>query len=186
MDIILFGMQGSGKGTQSKFLAERFGLKIFEMGSTLRAMVASGSELGNKIKSVMESGELVSDDTIMQVVEAFIENEAKGAPVLFDGIPRTMIQREKLMEKLSEHNRGVHGIYIHVSEDEAVKRMLGRGRGDDTREVIDRRIENYKTQTEPVIDSFRDEGILIEVDGEQSIESVAGGLMDQLTPLFES
>ena len=79
MDIILFGMQGSGKGTQGKILAERYGLKIFEMGGALRAMIASGSELGNSIKATVEAGNLVSDDIIMQVVEEFLNTEGKGS-----------------------------------------------------------------------------------------------------------
>ena len=184
MDIILFGMQGSGKGTQSKFFAEKFGFKIFEMGSTLRAMVASGSELGNQIKAVIESGELVSDKTIMQVVENFLETQAKGAPVLFDGIPRTMVQRDKLLELLQAHDRQAHGIYIEVSEDEAIERMLSRGRSDDNLETIRRRVDNYKSQTEPVIQRFQAEGRLTEVNGNQGIEAVTVELMEKMNPIL--
>lgn len=177
-------MQGSGKGTQAKILAEKYQLKIFEMGGALRAMIASGSELGNKIKATVESGNLVSDEIVMEVVEAFLSENEANINILFDGIPRTMHQAGALLDLLKKHNRDAFGLYIEVSEEEAVKRMLGRGRNDDNQEVIQRRIENYRNETVPVIKDFYDRDRLIEVDGEQSIESVAEEMVEKAGYLF--
>ncbi|MBT4936764.1 nucleoside monophosphate kinase, partial [Candidatus Peregrinibacteria bacterium] len=102
-DLILFGMQGSGKGTQGKILAEKYGYRIFETGAELRAMVKSGTELGAKVKNIMESGKLVDTTIIMEIIEAFLENLSHDESVIFDGIPRSkeqMNQFETLMQKM--------------------------------------------------------------------------------------
>lgn len=185
MDLILFGMQGSGKGTQAKLLAEKFNLTIFEMGSELRNMIASESELGLRIKQTVESGNLVDDETIMQVIDAFLDNATRDQSILFDGIPRTVGQSNMLLERLKNHGRDAHAVMINVSEDTAINRMMSRGRQDDTEEVIRRRLENYEKETVPVIDSFRENGKLVEVDGEQGIEQVASDLYDGIAPLMQ-
>ena len=212
MDIILFGMQGSGKGTQGKILAERYDLKVFDMGSALRAMIASGSELGNKIKDTVESGNLVSDDIIMEVVERFLEAEAKGSNVLFDGIPRTVNQEEKLLAVLSAHGRDAFALDIKISEKEAITRLTKRRmcvsckeiypaffkgdtcsecggdlitRSDDSNlDSIKNRLENFKAETMPVIRHFYERDRLIEVDGEQNIPDVTEEMIDKSGYLF--
>lgn len=184
MDIILFGMQGSGKGTQGAFLIEKYGLNNFEMGAQLREMIASGSELGNKIKSTVESGNLVDDVTIMQVVEEFLSGLSVDQPVLFDGIPRTKAQADQLIELLEGHGRDAFGVFIKVTKEEAVKRMLGRGRQDDSEEIITRRLENYEAQTVPVIKEFYERDHLIEIDGEQPIEKVTSEMLEKVDYLF--
>lgn len=172
MDLLLFGMQGSGKGTQAQILTERYGLKVFEMGGELRAMVQSGSELGNRIKGIIEVGNLVDDATIMEIVEAFLAGLPADQPVLFDGIPRTMAQADQLLELLKRHGREVKALYLEISKQKAVERMLSRGRQDDTQEIIEKRIGLFLEQTVPVIERFRQQGQLIEIDGEQSVEQV--------------
>ena len=212
MDIILFGMQGSGKGTQGKILAERYNLKVFDMGSALRAMIASGSELGNKIKDTVESGNLVSDDIIMEVVERFLEAEAKGSNVLFDGIPRTVNQEEKLLAVLSMHGRDAFALDIKISEKEAITRLTKRRmcvsckeiypaffkgdtcsecggdlitRSDDSNlDSIKNRLESFKAETMPVIRHFYERDRLIEVDGEQNIPDVTEEMIDKAGYLF--
>jgi adenylate kinase len=212
MDIILFGMQGSGKGTQGKILAEKYGLKVFDMGGALRSMIASGSELGNKIKDTVESGNLVNDDIIMEVVESFLANEAKGHAVLFDGIPRTMIQAEKLLGLLSSHGRDAFALDIKISEAEAVKRLTSRrmcvnckeiypaffkggicsacggtliSRTDDSNlDSIHQRLHNFEVETLPVIGLFYKKDRLIEVDGEQDIPDVTEEMIDKASYLF--
>ncbi|MBU0706448.1 nucleoside monophosphate kinase [Patescibacteria group bacterium] len=212
MDIILFGMQGSGKGTQGKILAERYGLKVFDMGNALRSMIASGSELGNKIKDTVESGNLVSDDIILEVVEKFLEGEAKGQNVLFDGIPRTMIQSEKLLALLSSHERDAFALDIKISEREAIERLTKRRmcvnckeiypafykgdscsecrgdlitRSDDSNlDSINQRLHNFAVETKPVIEDFYKRDRLIEVDGEQAIPDVTEEMIDKAGYLF--
>ena len=211
MDIILFGMQGSGKGTQGKVLAEKYNLKFFEMGGELRKMIESDSPLGQKIKNIVEAGNLVDDDTVMEVVESFISGLPPDQSILFDGIPRTLKQSEKLLNLLDKNNRDAFTVLIKISEEEAIKRLTQRRicskckgvyppsyksnkcqhcggklvvRHDDNLESIKRRLENYKNETTPVMKSFYERDHLIEVDGEQSIEKVAEEMIEKVDYLF--
>ena len=212
MDIILFGIQGSGKGTQGKMLAEKYNLGVFDMGSQLRSMIESGSELGNKIKDTVDKGNLVDDNAIMQVVEDFLKTVTPEQSVVFDGIPRTMAQSEKLLSLLKNHNREVFGLIVVISEEEAIKRLTRRRvcskckeiypafykeeecakcggvlmtRQDDSNiDSIKKRLENYQNETRPVIDHFKSIDRLIEVDGEQSIPDVTEEMIDKAGYLF--
>ena len=211
MDIILFGMQGSGKGTQGSVLAEKYGLKFFEMGGQLRQIIDSGSPLGEKIKSIVTAGNLVDDDTIMEVVGKFIESIGQDQAILFDGIPRTLKQSEKLLNLLAKNNRDAFAVLIKISEEEAIKRLTQRRickgckgvyppsykadtcqhcggelivRHDDNLESIKTRLENYRNETVPVINSFYERDRLIEVDGEQPIENVAKEMIEKVDYLF--
>lgn len=184
MDIVLFGMQGSGKGTQANILAEKFGLNIFEMGAQLRKMAQENSDLGRKIKETIEVGNLVDDETIMDVVRAFVENAPDNKPILFDGIPRTSNQFERLTVVLESMGRKFFGVWLRVSKDEAVKRMLSRGRTDDSIEVIERRLSAYEKQTLPLIKKLYSQDHLIEVDGEQGIEEVSSEMLEKVNYLF--
>ena len=212
MDIILFGMQGSGKGTQGKILAERYGLKIFDMGSELRKMIEAGTPLGEKLKHIVESGNLVDDDTIMEVVESFLGQTTASQSVLFDGIPRTLEQGKRLTAVLEKHSRQVFALFIKLSEEEAIKRLTQRRvcaqckeiypafykedncakcggvlitRKDDSNlDSIKTRINHYQNETQPVINHFYSIDHLIEVDGEQSIPDVTEEMIDKANYLF--
>lgn len=211
MDIILFGMQGSGKGTQGKVLAQKYDLKFFEMGGQLRKLIDSGSQLGEKIKDIVQAGNLVDDNTIMEVVENFLSGLPQDQAILFDGIPRTLKQSEKLLNLLSHNNRDAFAVLIKISEEEAIKRLTQRRicedckgvyppsyksdkcqhcggklivRHDDNIESIKRRLENYQNETVPVINSFYERDHLIEVDGEQSIENVTKEMVEKVDYLF--
>jgi len=211
MDIILFGRQGSGKGTQGSVLAEKYGLKFFEMGGQLRQIIDSGSLLGVKIKGIVTAGNLVDDDTIMEVVGKFFESTSQDQAILFDGIPRTVKQSEKLLALLAEHNRDAFAVLINISEDEAIIRLTQRRicknckgvyppsykadkcqhcggelvmRQDDNIESIKTRLANYKNETVPVIEGFSERDHLIEVDGEQPVEKVADEMVEKVDYLF--
>jgi len=204
-------MQGSGKGTQGNVLAQKYDLKLFEMGGQLRQMIESGSPLGQKIKGIVESGNLVDDNTIMEVVGDFISKLPSNQPILFDGIPRTLKQSEKLLNLLSRNNRDAFAVLIKISEEEAIKRLTQRRicekckgvyppsyksdecqhcggklvvRHDDNLESIKRRLENYQNETVPVINSFYERDHLIEVDGEQLIEKVTKEMIEKVDYLF--
>jgi adenylate kinase len=213
MDIILFGMQGSGKGTQGKILAERYNLVVFDMGSALRNMIASGSELGNTIKVTVEAGNLVSDDIIMAVVKEFLEKEAGDKDILFDGIPRTMNQAQKLLAILAEYGRNPFALHVKISEKEAVERLTKRRmcvnckeiypafykgdhcsecggdlvtRSDDTNlDSVKTRLFNFQNETMPVIEDFYKKDRLIEVDGEQAIPDVTEEMIEKAGYLFD-
>ncbi len=213
MDIILFGMQGSGKGTQGKILAQKFNLTSFDMGGALRAMIASGSDLGNKIKTIVESGELVSDDIILEVIADFVHKQSADQRILFDGIPRTMHQMTGLLELLQVNGRDAFGLLIKITEEEAVNRLTKRricvdcktihpgfyegdackecgghleSRKDDTDlGSIQKRIDAFKTETTPVIQAFEARDHLITIDGQQDIEAVTKDLIDEASHLFK-
>ncbi|MBN2087278.1 nucleoside monophosphate kinase [Candidatus Peregrinibacteria bacterium] len=212
MDIILFGMQGSGKGTQGKILAEKYGLTVFDMGSQLRSMIESGSELGVKIKSIVESGNLVDDDTVLEVIENFLSKVPADKSVLFDGIPRTLKQSEGLLKLLEAKKRQTFALLVKISEKEAIKRLTERRvcssckeiypaffdgnicsacggelitRQDDSNlDAIKQRLENYQNETTPVINQFYNIDRLIEVDGEQAIPDVTEEMIDKAGYLF--
>lgn len=211
MDIILFGMQGSGKGTQGKILAEKYGLRVFDMGSELRHAVESGSPLGLTIKNTIEQGHLVEDALILQVVEQFIASVSSETKILFDGIPRTIGQADKLLELLHHRGREAFALYIKISETEAMERLTKRRvcqgcktiypafyesekcgecggplitRKDDNAEAIRQRLASYQQETVPVINRFHKVDHLIEVDGEQSIPDVTEEMIDKAAYLF--
>ncbi len=212
MDIILFGMQGSGKGTQGKILAEKYDLTVFDMGSQLRSMIASGSELGEKLKSIVERGDLVDDATVLEVVESFLSTVPADKSVVFDGIPRTLKQSEGLLALLATNHRETFALVVKISEKVAVERLTQRRvcsscgeiypaffkesicaqcagelitRQDDSNiDAIKKRLENYQNETTPVIKHFYDIDRLIEVDGEQAIPDVTEEMIEKAGYLF--
>ncbi|MFT7184078.1 MAG: adenylate kinase [Oceanicoccus sp.] len=207
MNYVLFGMQGSGKGTQSKFLADKFGLAIFETGAALRALASDGSELGNKIKGIMEAGNLVSTDVVMEIIADFIHKLPEGQDVLFDGIPRSGDQQEQFDALMQKESLDFKGILIEISEEEALRRLTTRRicsscksvfpvfykgdkcencdgelttRKDDTPDAIRVRLDTFLEKTVPVIEDYKSRDKMIIVNGEQSIEAVTTELLSKL------
>lgn len=199
IDLVLFGMQGSGKGTQGKFLAKKFHVSLFETGAELRKLAKEKSALGGKIKTLIEKGHLVPNEVVMEMIENFLQKNPQGQGVIFDGIPRKKEQAESFNTLMKKLHRNFLGIFIEISEKEAMKRLGGRRiceqchtvypawykktqcekcegklitRTDDTMKSIKNRIEAYKKETLPVIDEYYAQGKLIKINGEQSIEGV--------------
>ncbi len=171
MHVIILGAPGAGKGTQSAEIIKKFSLKHLSTGDMLRAEIEAGSELGLAAKSVMDKGELVSDDIILGMVESQIKNSEQG--VLFDGFPRTKGQAEgldKLLKSLgSEIN---HVVLLDVDKEEIVERMLARGREDDNEETIRNRLSVFDSQTAPLIDYYQKQDKLSTVLGSGSVEDI--------------
>ncbi len=192
MDIILFGIQGSGKGTLAKAIAANFDMNYFETGGELRKLAAEESDLGKKIKSIIEAGHLVSNDVVMEIVENFMNKQSDGKNIVIDGIPRNIEQSKMLEELLNKHNRNYLGILVDIPEEEALRRLTTRRicknckevypadykndkcekcggeletRADDNPDSIKTRIEAYKKETVPVINHFKEEDKLIVMDG---------------------
>lgn len=126
MDLILFGMQGSGKGTLGKDLAATFDMQIFETGAEFRKLSTENSPLGLKIKSIIESGALVENDITMKIVENFIEHADLSKNIIFDGIPRSIIQATTFKELLKNYNRNYKAILLEIDEKTALKRLTTR------------------------------------------------------------
>jgi len=182
-NLILLGIQGSGKGTQAKILVEKYGFKIFETGGELRSIAKTDTELAKRIKSIIESGNLVDSETIMDLVENFL-NENKESNIIFDGIPRNIDQYNaftKLEEKLQLKTRVVN---FDLSDDKALARLLKRAeienRSDDTPEVISKRIEIFHTQTKPLLSNFAKSHEVYHVNADQDIEAIHLELVSKL------
>ena len=126
MDLVLFGMQGSGKGTQSKAIAEHCNLVIFETGAELRRLSSEDSELAQKVKAIIESGNLVPTEVVMEIITDFLHKLPAGKNALFDGIPRSDDQKEQFDALMTKEGRSFKGLLIELTEAEAVKRLTTR------------------------------------------------------------
>ena len=184
MDLVFLGIQGSGKGTQAKRIAQKYGYYVFDMGQELRTMAASGTELGNTVKSFIDEGHLVPQDIIMQVVRAAVLAHGKGK-MLFDGIPRDMEQKAAFDALMKETGRDFRCINILLSEEEALARIRGRageqGRADDAdEEKILRRMQIFQEKTMPVVRAYIQEEKLMQIDGSGTLDQVTAAISQVL------
>ncbi len=171
MHVIILGAPGAGKGTQSAEIVKQFDLQHLSTGDMLRAEIAAGSELGLAAKTVMDKGELVSDEIILGMVAEQIKNSKKG--MLFDGFPRTAVQAEGLDELLASLGSEIsHVILLDIDNDEIVKRMLARGREDDNEETIRNRLAVFDNQTAPLIHYYQSQDKLATVLGSGTVEEI--------------
>ncbi len=177
LSIVMLGAPGAGKGTQAVRIAETHRIPHISTGEMLRAAIAAGSELGQKVKEIVESGALVPDELIVEVIrERLSQPDAQNGFVL-DGFPRTIGQAEALDALLAELGRPLQIVLeLELAEETAVERMLRRaaeqGRADDTPEVIKNRFEVYRRQTEPLSNYYRSTGILVAVDSSPGMDEV--------------
>ena len=155
-NFLIFGPPGSGKGTQSELLAEKYNLVHLSTGDMLREETASGSELGQRLENIMKGGELVPDEVVIEMIAQRIESNSDASGFLFDGFPRTCEQALALDRMLVEKSTPIATmLMLEVEHNELVKRLLARaevsGRSDDMdQSVIENRISVYKQKTEPV------------------------------------
>ncbi|PIR53934.1 adenylate kinase [Candidatus Peregrinibacteria bacterium CG10_big_fil_rev_8_21_14_0_10_42_8] len=177
MDLVFFGIQGSGKGTQARMLAEEFGYYIFEAGGELRKIKASGTELGETVKNYIDNGELVPFEIIMKVVKEAVGNVPEEQQILFDGIPRDLDQMNAFNTIMNTAGRELQCVHILLNKDEAVERIKSRaaieGRADDAdQEKVLRRMDLFVDKTMPVIKAYESAGKVIEVDGQGTVEEI--------------
>ncbi len=176
--MVILGRQGSGKGTQSTRLADAYGMVHISTGDMLRAAVAEGTELGRRAKAIMDAGELVPDEVMNGVVaERLAKADAVERGFLLDGFPRTPDQASALEAILDDlGQRLTVAVNLEVPIEEVTRRMLGRGRDDDTEEAIARRLELYEQQTAPLLAWFAERDLLETVDGVGTEDEVFGRL----------
>ncbi len=177
LNIALFGPPGAGKGTQSKKLIEKYKLAYISTGDILRAEIAKGTELGQQAKAVIEKGQLVDDEIIVQIIEGFIAENNGARGVLFDGFPRTYIQAYILEGMLQRVNSNLSCmISLEVPKDELKRRLLERaktsGRADDTETVIANRLKEYDIKTAPVARYYQERNLYHPVDGIGSVDEI--------------
>jgi len=168
VDILLLGPQGSGKGTQARRISAEYGIPHIATGDMLRAAIAEGTPLGQQVKPILEGGELVPDELIIEVIRERLEEPDAAAGFVLDGFPRTMGQADALDSVLREIGRELTVVFaLQVSDEICIERLLKRARDerrtDDTPDTIRRRLELYHRETEPLIEHYRTLGILLTV-----------------------
>ena len=180
--VVLLGPPGSGKGTQGAVLSQKLKVPAISTGDMLREAVKAGSELGLKVDEIMRSGSLVDDGTMAEVVRERLARCGKGGGFLLDGYPRTIPQAETLSGILTDAGDRLDAVlYVQVPEEELVRRVVARMRGDDDREeVVRERLRIYREKTAPLIGYYRQLGLLREVDGDRSVEQVTGQMLAAL------
>ena len=175
--MIIFGPPGSGKGTQSKLIAEKYGLAHISTGEIFRREICDETELGRKVRSIIESGELVPDDILVDILRSGMARAGGRNGFLFDGYPRTLRQAQDLEMILGEKREKIDIVLsLEVDEEEVVKRLLNRalqeGRKDDTEKVIRNRMKVYHDQTQPLIERYSQKDCLRSIGGVGKIEEI--------------
>ena len=182
MIIILFGPPGAGKGTQAERLAEKYNLKQLSTGDMLREAINSGSELGKRAKTIMDRGELVSDEIILSMISEKLEN-TEGSGFIFDGFPRNLQQAKALDEILNKLKLSLDiVIEIFVKDNVLISRIENRvrqsknARSDDNEEVLKNRLNVYHQSTEMIKPYYLEKGKLVNIDGMRGIEEVSSDI----------
>lgn len=177
MNVLLLGIQGSGKGTQAKRIAAEYEIPHISTGDILRQNIADGTELGTRVQAILDRGDLVPDETMVELIRDRLSQDDAASGFVLDGFPRTTAQADALDEMLAEIARPLTIVFeLQVPDDVARERMAKRAReedrSDDTPEVIDRRIELYHRETEPIVTRYRAYGNLVGVHGTGTVDEV--------------
>ena len=174
--LLFLGPPGAGKGTQAFRLSGAHGMKHLSTGDLLRSEVAAGSALGQEAEAVMNRGELVSDGLVLAIVESQMKS-LSGGGWLLDGFPRTVPQAEALEPLLAELQQPIEAVVLLELDDAVlIERLLARGRDDDNEAVIRNRLEVYRDKTAPLIDFYRDRGLLVSVAAHGSVKEITDRL----------
>ena len=187
MNIVIFGAPGSGKGTQSERLIDRYGLHHISTGEVLRDHIKRGTELGKIADSYISKGQLIPDELMVEVLaDIFKQNpETTAKGVIFDGFPRTIAQAEALSKMLEQYDTEVHAaVGLEVDEDELIRRMLERGkasgRSDDNIDTIRQRLAVYHNQTAPLRDYYIEKGRYHAIDGNGDLDRISNDIASRL------
>lgn len=183
--IVLLGPPGSGKGTQGTRIASALGIPAVSTGDLLRRAMADGTPLGRRVEAIVSSGGLVDDETMLELVRTRLAEPDARRGFVLDGHPRTLPQAQDLDALLAADGRVVDAVVsIDVPEATLVARLAGRGRSDDRPEVVRERLRLYREATAPLVDYYRRRGLLRDVDGDRTVETVTGDVLARLTRGF--
>ena len=185
MKLIMFGPPGAGKGTQADILGRRYGIKKISTGDALRDVIRSGSELGEQVKDLMDQGKFVPDEIVTEIIRDRVSSPDCANGFILDGFPRNLAQAEALVDMGIKVNKA---LLIDVPDEVLVDRVQGRvmcdkcgghleARSDDRPETVQARLKVYHELTDPVVDFYRNRGVLSEIDGTTSIENTTAEIL---------
>jgi adenylate kinase len=182
MRVLLIGAPGAGKGTQAVRIAEHFGLTHISSGELLRRHIAEGTPIGRQVRDYVERGDLVPDAIMMEMLFKPVRTASETTGYVLDGFPRTLEQAEAAYRAVGDQGMGVQvAVYLYVPHDELVQRLLARSRGrDDTREVIEHRLEVYNEKTLPMLDYYAQREKLVQINGARPETEVTWSVIVQL------
>jgi adenylate kinase len=185
LNVLLLGPQGSGKGTQANRISAEFGIPHIASGEILRAEMAAGTELGRRVRDVVERGDLVSDDLMIELIKTRLAQPDTDAGFVLDGFPRTSAQADALDGMFGDIGRAFSVVFaLQIPDEVAVDRLLRRAeierRTDDTLEAIQRRLKTYHRETSPLVEHYRVRGNLVPVHGDRSENEVFAEIQSAL------
>lgn len=181
LNIVIFGAPGSGKGTQSEKIVAKYGINHISTGDVLRAEIKNGTELGKTAKGYIDQGQLIPDSLMVSILASKFDSFQDSKGVIFDGFPRTIPQAEALKVMLKERGQEVGVVLdLEVPEDELMVRLIKRGqmsgRADDNEETIKKRLDVFHSQTAPLIDWYKKEGIYSHINGLGELDRIFGDI----------
>ncbi len=188
MNIIIFGPPGAGKGTQSKFIEKKYNLLQLSTGELLRNEIKNKTQLGLEISSIINSGDLVSDEIVSKLIEKYISDQQNKQRLIFDGYPRNIDQAKNLDKLLKKYNQRIDIVLkLSVSLETIKKRITERKsqeqRTDDSDEIAIKRFKTYELSSEPVLDYYKQSNLLKVINGENTISEInveISGLIDAI------
>ena len=182
MRLLLLAAPGGGKGTQGERLASHFGVQHISSGDVLRAAARADTPAGREVASYQKSGDLVPDQIVLALLIPVVVGAAERGGYILDGFPRTVPQAIQAFDVARQLDVTLDAtVYLYVPEPVLMERLLGRARADDSADVIRHRLQVFTETTSPLIDYYRDRGILVEVDGNQAPESITAEVISRLS-----
>jgi len=177
--LLFLGAPGAGKGTQAELLSQKNSYLHLSTGELLRKEIETNTILGRQVKDIINQGELVSDDLVLKIVRQNLVKDNKGW--ILDGYPRNLSQVDSLNKVLIEINQPLEVVfYLDIPEEVLIKRLLLRGRKDDTEETIRRRLDIYKKTTEPLIQYFKDLSLLEYINGDRDLKTIYSDIRQKM------
>ena len=188
LNIVIFGAPGSGKGTQSERIVEKYGINHISTGDVLRAEIKNGTELGKTAKGYIDQGQLIPDELMIDILASVFDSFKDSKGVIFDGFPRTIAQAEALKKMLAERGQDVSVMVdLDVPEEELMVRLIKRGkdsgRADDNAETIKKRLHVYHSQTAPLIDWYKNEKKYQHINGLGTMEGIFAEICEAVDKL---
>ena len=188
LNIVIFGAPGSGKGTQSERIVEKYGINHISTGDVLRAEIKNGTELGKTAKGYIDQGQLIPDELMIDILASVFDSFKDSKGVIFDGFPRTIAQAEALKKMLAEREQDVSVMVdLDVPEEELMVRLIKRGkdsgRADDNEETIKKRLHVYHSQTAPLIDWYKNEKKYQHINGLGTMEGIFAEICEAVDKL---